>query len=131
MKRHSLAQTVGVIALAAALTAGAARLQALREERYPPPAAADASLYVTSGTTARRLTAGYNGLAADLYWIRAIQYYGDAKLKLARNTSASGGRGPVARDGYPLLYPLLDLTTTLDPRFEQASRGSANARNVA
>ena len=123
MKRDSLAQTVGVIALAAALMAGAARLQALREERYPPSAAADASLYVTSGTTARRLTVGYNALAADLYWIRALQYYGDAKLKLARNTSAPGGAGP--SDGYPLLYPLLDLTTSLDPRFTIAYRFGA------
>ena len=125
MKRHPLAQTVGVIALAAALMAGAARLQALREERYPPPGAADASLYVTSGTTARRLTAGYNALAADLYWIRAIQYYGDAKLKLARTASAPGGGRPAADDGYPLLYPLLDLTTTLDPRFNIAYRFGA------
>jgi hypothetical protein len=82
------------------------------------------------------LTAGYNALAADLYWIRAIQYYGDIKLKLgdaalplerAQPGNALPAPGPSggAPPDYSLLYPLLDLTTSLDPRFNIAYRFGA------
>jgi tetratricopeptide (TPR) repeat protein len=47
----------------------------------------------------------YHSLAADVYWIRAVQLYGDTRL----------GNNP--DKGYALLYPLLDLTTSLDPYF--------------
>jgi hypothetical protein len=119
--------------LAAALIAlmllgGSAALQAMREARYPPTPAADDGLYVTSGTTARRLSVGYAALAADVYWIRAIQYYGDVKLSLDRTRpgaaeAASASSQPNA--GYGLLYPLLDLTTSLDPHFNIAYRFGA------
>ena len=71
----------------------AAGLQWIRESRYPQPIVSAPSLYLTSGTTARRLTTGYNALAADLYWIRAIQYFGDLKLKAAR----AAGPAPPSR----------------------------------
>ena len=90
--------------------AGADWLQGLREDRYPAAEAAEESLYVTSGAAVKHLAAGYSAVAADLYWIRAIQYYGGIKLTLA------------AHSDYTLLYPLLDLTTTLDPRFNVAYR---------
>ena len=106
----------------AALVGAAAAVQRAREVRFPRPPASEASLYVTSGTTARRLALGYSALAADLYWIRTIQYYGGVKLRLERE----GPRTPAA-DGeplrdYALLHPLLDLTTTLDPAFNIAYR---------
>jgi hypothetical protein len=42
---------------------------------------------------------------SDVYWIRTIQHYGrDFKNRKRANR-------------FELLYPLLDLTTTLDPRF--------------
>jgi tetratricopeptide (TPR) repeat protein len=108
-----------------ALMGGAAGLQGWREERYPPASDQEPSLYVTSGTTARRLALGYSALAADLYWIRAIQYYGDMKLAASRG-AADAPAGPDGRPAaYPLLYPLLDLTTTLDPRFNIAYRFGA------
>lgn len=115
------------------LLAGAAALEAAREARFPAPVATEDSLYLTSGTTVRRLTAGYSALAADLYWIRAIQYYGGVKLRL--NEAAAARVAPPSQTpavGAPsagastsefrLLYPLLDLTTTLDPKFNIAYR---------
>jgi tetratricopeptide (TPR) repeat protein len=67
------------------------------------------------------MTIGYEALAADLYWIRAIQYYGGLKRRF--DTSAVAlDPGAVVPDEYRLLYPLLDLTTTLDPRFNIAYR---------
>jgi hypothetical protein len=58
-------------------------------------------LYVSSPKLLKRASLGYNGLLADIYWTRAVQYY--------------GGRlhNGVAR--YDLLWPLLNITTQLDP----------------
>jgi tetratricopeptide (TPR) repeat protein len=70
-------------------------------------------LYVRSGEAARRITLDFDALAADVYWIRAIQHYGGDRLLAARSGK------------YELLYPLLDLTTTLDPYFTIAYRFGA------
>lgn len=115
-------RTLGAVLVAAVLLGGAAAVQAARESRFPPPSLTDDSLYVTSGTALRRLTVGYSALAADLYWIRAIQYYGGVKLRLLREprpTPEPGGAPPAE---FTLLHPLLDLTTSLDPRFNIAYR---------
>jgi tetratricopeptide (TPR) repeat protein len=56
----------------------------------------------------------FDALAADLYWIRAIQHYGRDVL--------DGRRGRPRPDSFALLQPLLDLTTTLDPHFSIAYR---------
>jgi len=117
------------VALVAALLAGAGALASARERRYPPSARKDDQLYLTSGSALRRMTAGYNALAADLYWIRAIQYFGDRRLKNTRPLEARKNQPrpeqpehsePV--ENYDLLYPLLDNTTSLDPRFNIAYR---------
>jgi hypothetical protein len=117
-------RTFGLVILVAVLMGGAASLQAVREARFPPPRAAEDALYVTSGKTVQRLTAGYSALAADLYWIRAIQYYGGVKLRLQQAPAASQAASGAPAD-YAVLYPLLDLTTTLDPRFNIAYRFGA------
>jgi hypothetical protein len=65
-------------------------------------------------------------LAADLYWIRAIQYYGGTRLHddtPEARQAAQEGATPQSR--FELLYPLLDMTTTLDPRFNIAYRFGA------
>src|SRR5438128_1974979 len=88
MRRGRFASTAAFALLAAGLVSAAAYLAHLREARYPLRESDDETLYVTSGTAARRLSFGFNALAADLYWIRAIQYYGGLKL---RTTDAAGG----------------------------------------
>jgi hypothetical protein len=120
----SLARTTGLVVLVVLLMGGAASLQAVREAQFPASAqAADDALYVTSGKTAQRLSVGYTALAADLYWIRAIQYYGGEKLRLQNAADVKNSRGTTG--DYQLLYPLLDLTTTLDPAFNIAYRFGA------
>ncbi len=118
-----------MLVLVAALMAGAARVEALRERRYPAPEEAGDTLYLRSGATLGRLTLAYQALAADLYWIRAVQYYGGTKRLLGTEQQAAAGTSPAdvdpARRRYDLLYPLLDLTTTLDPRFNIAYRFGA------
>jgi tetratricopeptide (TPR) repeat protein len=114
-----LMRTAAIVILVAVLLATAAGMQSLRESRYGTPPEVEASLYITRGA-ASNLTKGYAALAADLYWIRTIQYYGDLKRRLAEPAGSDA-----STDGFPLLYGLLDNTTTLDPRFSIAYRFGA------
>jgi len=79
----------------------------------PPedPNAIDESLYL-DGKTARRISLGFNGLAADWYWMRSLQYVG---RKIINDSDV-----PLDNLGLlnlKLLAPLLDTATTLDPEF--------------
>lgn len=94
------------------LVGSAVLLQIARDARFPPAPIADRLLYITSGEVAKKLALSYDAVLADLYWIRAIQHYG-------------GERGSDRPKRYDLLYPLLDLTTSLDPRFTVAYRFGA------
>jgi hypothetical protein len=82
-------------------------LQAVHERQ--PAATTDVVeelLYVRSPDTMRRLALSYDALLADVYWIRAVQHYGGTRL--------------AGDQRFELLYPLLDLTTSLDPRMDVA-----------
>ncbi|HEY7514519.1 MAG TPA: hypothetical protein VIC87_08575 [Vicinamibacteria bacterium] len=69
-------------------------------------------LYLWSGTQVKRMVPGFEGLAASIYWLRTVQYFGGQRL--------------FARDKrFELLEPLIDITTTLDPRLEVAYRYGA------
>jgi hypothetical protein len=97
----------------AAGLAGAVSLQAARERIYPQIASPVDEIYFTSGEGVGRLALSFKSVLADVYWIRAIQYFAATRLK---------GR-PAPRED--LLYPLLDITTTLDPAFNIAYRFGA------
>lgn len=58
-------------------------------------------LYVTSPQAVKRMSLGYDGLMADIYWTRAVQYFGRKHFGRARR--------------YDLLLPLLEITVELDP----------------
>jgi tetratricopeptide (TPR) repeat protein len=104
-----------VPAAAAAAFVAAIAIQALRDGAYPRELRdTERLLYVRSGPAMRRLALSYDALAADVYWFRTVQHYGGDRLT----------RGPGARR-YELLYPLLDLTTSLDPYFTIAYRFGA------
>jgi hypothetical protein len=94
----------GVLLAAAVLRAG--------EGSQLPEPQTGRLLYLRSGSTADRVMLGFDDIASDMYWIRAIQHYGRDR------------RTPRA-DRFSLLHPLLDLTTTLDPRFNVAYRFGA------
>ncbi len=64
-------------------------------------------LYVRSSSALKRMSLGYSGLMADLYWTRAVQYYGSKHHN-------------DADPHYELLAPLLNLTTDLDPKLRVA-----------
>jgi tetratricopeptide (TPR) repeat protein len=84
-----------------------------RDRIYGEPKPARGVLYIQSGTAVKRMALSYSSVLADVYWIRALQYYGGNRL------SSDGQRD------YTLLYPLLDITTTLDPYFDIAYRFGA------
>ena len=69
-------------------------------------------LFVSSPKMVKRLSLGYDGLLADIYWTRAVQYFGGHHAAGARN--------------FQLLAPLLEITTTLDPRLVVAYQFGAN-----
>jgi tetratricopeptide (TPR) repeat protein len=106
---------VAVIVLAVLAFVVAVSLQMMRDRWYPRDEAdLEQILYIRSGEALKRITLSFDALAADVYWIRAIQNYGGDRLS-----------GPKARTKYQLLFPLLDLTTTLDPYFNIAYRFGA------
>jgi tetratricopeptide (TPR) repeat protein len=104
---------LAILGVAAGIGGAAALLHA-RDTRYPEPPQTDRLLYLRSGRTADRVMLTFDSLAADVYWIRAIQHYG-------RDVAAER-RGRPRQDSFGLLQPLLDLTTTLDPHFNVAYR---------
>lgn len=71
-------------------------------ERIRPNATLQAVLYIPSPKIVQKMSLGYGTLAADVYWTRAVQYFGSEHQ---RETSE-----------YKLLPPLLDIATTLDPK---------------
>jgi hypothetical protein len=68
-------------------------------------------LMLRSGTMLKKLSLGYDSLLADIYWTRAVQYY--------------GARAGIPKATFELLGPLLDITTTLDPKLMIAYRFGA------
>src|SRR5207247_1068885 len=84
------------------------------------------ALLLTSGSVVRRFWISLSGLAADVYWMRVIQTYGGAKTRRDKMTSLAVPPPMIAdTTDYDQLYPLLDITTTLDPRFNIAYRFGA------
>jgi len=123
-----LAAAGALAAAVAVLLAAAVGLQAVRETAYPPPPPEAESLDLASPAAIRRLAGAYDTLAADAYWIRALQYYGGTKRRLESLPPAPEPPpmlAAVTTDDYRQLYPLLDITTTLDPRFNIAYRFGA------
>lgn len=101
-----------VIVLIAAAVVGLQAVEDRARATFLSQAQAGDYLYIQSPETLRRASLSYSAVVADLYWIRAVQYYGGTRL-------SSGAKN------YDLLYPLLDLTTSVDPLFDIAYRFGA------
>ena len=65
-------------------------------------------LVLRSGKLLKVMSLEYAPLMADMYWTRVVQYYGDKSVRHDANLE--------------LLWPLLDVTTTLDPNLLVAYR---------
>ena len=95
------------------LLVSATTAQVALEGTLQKPAMMPGVHWIQSPGLMRRLAVGFNAIWADIYWIRAVQYYGDTRLSEDENKN------------YDQLYPLLDITTSLDPRFNIAYRFGA------
>lgn len=70
-------------------------------------------LYLASGASVKRLVpAGFELIMADLYWLRTVQYFGGQRLYDREKR-------------FELLQPLIEITTTLDPKLDIAYRYGA------
>ncbi|MBV8894770.1 MAG: tetratricopeptide repeat protein [Acidobacteria bacterium] len=102
------------------LTAGAllvallvsATVTLTRVERLRMGSTLEEVLYLPSPKVIKRLSLGYDGLMADVYWTRAVQYF--------------GGHHASGADEFKLLAPLLEITTYLDPHLLVAYEFGAN-----
>lgn len=104
--------TLGLVILVG--MAGAALLVRWTDKLRPPvdPNAIDESLYLND-KTARRISLGFNGLAADWYWMRSLQYVG----KKIGNYEGDIRLDDLSNLNLKLLVPLLETAMTLDPEF--------------
>jgi hypothetical protein len=98
---HVRSVELAVVSVPILLVAIAA-LQAQIDALNAPPAQANEELLLRSGSLVKKLSLGYDSLLADIYWTRAVQYYG------TRLQQRSGS--------FELLAPLLNITATLDPK---------------
>lgn len=101
---------VAFAVLAVSLAGSVATLRGI--DHTPKTTVAQEALYLRSTTVLRRLSLGYTGLLADIYWTRAVQYFGE------QHHNGSGD--------FRLLAPLLEVTTELDPRLFPAYQFGAN-----
>ena len=94
---------VKLVAMLVLLTAAAMSVFLLNTiDRFNSQPQAQQTLYIRSAKALRRMSLGYSGLLADIYWTRAVQYFG------AQHSQGS--------QDFHLLLPLLQVTTELDPR---------------
>lgn len=84
-------------------------------ERHPRSSAqtipAEERLYL-KGAAARRMSLAFNGIMADWYWMRALQYVGRKAVAHEKFRIDN-----LSELDLKLLAPLLDTAATLDPKF--------------
>lgn len=81
----------------------------------PPPGIEDEDLSLQAGRL-KGFSLGFEGLLADWYWMRALQYIG-AKVVKNQESETNLNLENLNSLNPRLLYPLLDAAATLDPHF--------------
>lgn len=82
-----------------------------RIDAAKPAETADETLFFASGENIKRMSMGLDGLAADIYWIRTVQYFGRKVVDSGKPLSSATTKD-LRMD---LLAPLLNIVVTLDP----------------
>jgi hypothetical protein len=117
MSTHTLKITSQVRAVALALVAipilfvAIAAVQARIDALSGSVTQQKEELLLRSGPMLEKLSLGYGPLLADIYWTRAVQYFGNHMERRSHS--------------FELLAPLLDIATTLDPKLVIAYRFGA------
>jgi hypothetical protein len=102
----------GLIVLLVGLAAAIPWVQSRIDAELGMFRAQEEVLYLWSGPQVKRMVPGFEGLAASIYWLRTVQYFG-------------GQRVFARAKRFELLEPLIGITTSLDPRLEIAYRYGA------
>jgi tetratricopeptide (TPR) repeat protein len=110
MKRRRQTSWIAGALLVCSLAASVALLHHIDQIR--PQATLQEVLYISSPKVLKRASLGYDGLLADIYWTRTVQYFGNRHYNSAEN--------------YALLAPLLEITTHLDPHLVVAYQFGAS-----
>lgn len=112
--KHARRATVALSFLIVLCLASVVSLSYWIETKRPPVDVAqeEERLYVT-GPAIKRMSLGFNGLVADWYWMRALQYVGRKVI----NHPGKIQLDDLSPLNLRLLAPLLDTATTLDPQF--------------
>ncbi|MDO8680611.1 MAG: tetratricopeptide repeat protein [Acidobacteriota bacterium] len=100
------AATAGLLALSIGV-------QVARDLGWQPYQPTTPVLWFQSGALLKKISLGFDNLLADIYWMRAVVYYGSQR------------RADESDRNFDLLDPLLTLVTTLDPQFKVAYRFGA------
>ena len=91
---------IAVMALAGALLASRAiEARSVAKAETPQP------IFFPRAEILRPALLGFTGLAADLTWVRTVQYFG-SRIE--------------GKERFPQLFQLVDMTTSLDPQFLDA-----------
>jgi len=106
-KRTTIAASLLLVACLLGSVLTLRRLDQLRSR-----ATLEEVLYISSPKVLKRLSLGYDGLLADVYWTRAVQYFGSKHHAGAMH--------------YELLGPLLEITAQLDPQLVVAYQFGAS-----
>jgi tetratricopeptide (TPR) repeat protein len=96
-------------------------MQRLIDSNLSGPALSQDTLYISSGKQIRKMSLGLEALAADIYWIRTVQYFGRTVIGSGKPLSSAATKD-LRMD---LLAPLLDIVVTLDPQHIPAYRFGA------
>ena len=102
----------GTIILGFALIIGLSNF--LDRNRPPLPENYEDEDLALQGAKLKNYSLGFNGLIADWYWMKSLQYIGDKVFKNKNDRLDLEDLRPL---NPRLLYPLLDNATTLDPNF--------------
>ena len=101
--RNAITRSAAVILLLSLISSV---LLAYHLDQTQNPTPQEEVLYLQSPRAAKYMSLGYTGLAACIYWTRAVQYFGGKSADKAKS--------------FDLLLPLLDLTVSLDPHLVNA-----------
>ena len=104
-------RAIAGIALCAFLPAGFAGVWHLQEkidEQREAMSLERQEVLLWPGSVVKKLSLEYAPLCGAIYWTRAVQYYGESHR--------------LSQGKLELLWPLLDVATTLDPRLLVAYR---------
>jgi tetratricopeptide (TPR) repeat protein len=110
MKATRRVNQIAAAVLLVSLAGAVAALHAI--DRLRRGTAFQEVLYLRSPKTLKRICLGYTGLLADIYWTRAVQYFGFQHHQRSKD--------------FHLLAPLLQIATELDPKLFPAYQFGGN-----